>query len=102
MWAVQGSRRLGKRKVRSPTAMIRLLRSAASISLHHQHHSPELCYHATQATNLITLSQVRLIPMCSSKGMLIEVEPVQILDSISLRQDEKSELQCKAPAYVKH
>lgn len=36
MWAVQGSSKLGKRKVRSPTAMIRLLRSAASISLHHQ------------------------------------------------------------------
>ena len=33
MWAVQGSSRLGKRSARSPTAMIRLLRSPASISL---------------------------------------------------------------------
>ena len=34
MWLVQGSSRLGYLSARSPTAMIRLLRSPASISLH--------------------------------------------------------------------
>ena len=38
MWAVQGSSRLGKRSARSPTAIIRLLRSPASISLHTDNH----------------------------------------------------------------
>ena len=34
MWLVQGSSRLGYLSARSPTAMIKLLRSPASISLH--------------------------------------------------------------------
>ena len=37
MWLVQGSSRLGYLSARSPTAMIKLLRSPASISLHATH-----------------------------------------------------------------
>lgn len=68
MWAVQGSSRLGKRKVRSPTAMIRLLRSAAPISLQHHPRNPvtlpmhdRLALCKTPAQRVITKTQCSCI-----------------------------------------